>query len=119
MSTRTDRLNSEVQKTLTTILANELKDPRISGMITITKTEVSADLSHAKVFVSILAKNPKEEKTTFDILTKSASFVRKSLSQKLNMRLTPEIHFFKDTTWEEAARMDRLLDSLNIKPEEN
>ena len=43
----------------------------------------------------------------------------KSLSQKLNMRLTPEIHFFKDTTWEEAARMDRLLDSLNIKPEEN
>ena len=42
MSNRTQRLNSEVQKTLTRILANELKDPRISGMITITKTEVSA-----------------------------------------------------------------------------
>ncbi len=119
MSTRTDRLNSEVQKTLTQIIANELKDPRINGMITITKTEVSADLSHAKVFVSILSPNKKAEDLTFNILVNCSSFIRKSLSQKLNMRLTPEIHFFKDTTWEEAAKMDRLLDSLNVKPEEN
>lgn len=119
MSTRTGRLNSEVQKTLTKIIANELKDPRIKGLITITKTEVSADLSHAKVFVSILAENKKAEQTTFDILVNSSSFIRKSLSEKLNMRLTPEIHFFKDTTWEEAAKMDRLLDSLNIKTEED
>lgn len=118
MSTRTDRLNSEVQKTLTKIIANELKDPRLDGMITITKTEVSADLSHAKVFVSVLAKNKKAEDLTFGILVNSAAYIRKSLSQKLNMRLTPEIHFFKDTTWEEAAKMDRLLDSLNITPEE-
>ena len=119
MSNRIDRINSEVQKTLTKILATELKDPRLSGMITITKTEVSADLSHAKVFVSILAKNKKDEQQDFQILCKSAGYIRKSLSQKLNMRLTPELHFFIDTTWEEAAKMDRLLDSLNIKPEGN
>lgn len=119
MSNRIDRINSEVQKTLTKILATELKDPRLSGMITITKTEVSADLSHAKVFVSILAKNKKQEQQDFQILCKSAGYIRKSLSQKLNMRLTPELHFFVDTTWEEAAKMDRLLDSLNIKPEGN
>ncbi len=119
MSTRIERLNSEVQKTLTQILSNELKDPRINGLITITKTEVSADLSHAKVFVSILSNSKKNEEMTFKILQNSSSFIRKSLSQKLNLRLTPEIHFFKDTTWEEAARMDRLLDSLNIKENED
>lgn len=118
MSTRTQRINSEVQKTLTIILANEIKDPRLTALITITKVEVSADLSHAKVFVSILAKNKKEEEQSFSVLKSSSSYIRKSLAQKLNMRLTPEIHFFVDNTWEESAKMDRLLDSLKI-PEEN
>ena len=118
MSTRTMRINSEVQKCLTKILSNELKDPRISGMITITEVDVSGDLSHAKVFVTILGKSKKAEDQTFKILQASSSYIRKSLSQKLNMRITPELHFFIDNTYDESAKMDKLLDSLVIPEEE-
>ena len=117
MSNRIERINSEVHKTLTQILSNELKDPRLKGFITITEVKVSADLSHCKVFVTILTANDKEKAQSFKILQDCASYIRKSLAQKLNMRLTPEIHFFLDETWEEGIKMDKLLDSI-VKPEE-
>ncbi len=113
MSNRIERINSEVHKTLTQILSNELKDPRLKGFITITEVKVSGDLSHCKVFVTIMAENDKEKKQSFKILQDCSSYIRKSLAQKLNMRLTPEIHFFMDETWEEGIKMDKLLDSLS------
>ena len=115
MSNRIERINSEVQKALTQILANEIKDPRLKSFVTITEVKVSGDLSYCKVFVSILAQNEKEKSQSFKILQDSCSFIRKSLAQKINLRLTPEIHFFMDETWEEAAKMDRLLDSISTK----
>lgn len=113
MSNRLERINSEVHKTLTQILANELKDPRLTGFVTITEVKVSGDLSHCKVFITILASSEKEKSQTFKILKDCAPFIRKSLAQKLNMRLTPEIHFFLDETWEEGIKMDKLLDSIS------
>lgn len=118
MSNRLERVNSEVQKSLSKILSNELRDPRIKALVTITKVEVSADFSHAKIFVSLLGANANEESQTFEILKSSASFIRKSLSQKLNLRLTPELHFFIDDAWKEGERMEKIISSLNI-PKEN
>ena len=115
---RIERVNTEVHRALSNILSNELKDPRITGLITIVKTEVSADLSHAKVFITILEKNEKEKQTTFDILKNSEGYIRKSLANKLNMRLTPQIHFFLDNTFDEARKMEELIDSLHIPQEE-
>lgn len=118
MSNKIDRINSEVQKSLTTILANELRDPRINGMITVVGVEVSADLSHCKVFVTVLSPNDKEEKQTFEILKSSSAYIRRSLSQKLNLRMTPALHFFLDDTWKEGAKMDKLLSSIDIPKED-
>jgi len=118
MSNKIDRINSEVQKALTTILANELRDPRITGMITIVDVETSADLSHSKVFVTILTPNEKEEKQTFEGLNSSASYIRRSLSKKLNLRTTPALHFFLDNSWKEGAKMDKILSSIDIPKED-
>jgi len=118
MSNKTDRINSEIHKALTSILSNELRDPRLSGMITIVTVDVSADLSNCKVFVTVLASNEQEEKENFEILKSSASYIRRSLSKKLNLRLTPVIHFYLDNTWKEGAKMDKLLSSLDIPKEE-
>mgnify|MGYP002521090671 CR=1 FL=1 len=116
MNNRIDRINSEVRKAISTIVANEIKDPRVNVFITITKVEVSADLSHCKVFVSLLG-SEENNTQTFNILKSSSSYIRKSLSQKLNMRITPEIHFFLDTSWEEGEKMDKLISKLNIPKE--
>ncbi len=113
MSNRIEKINSEVHKTLTQILANELKDPRLTGFVTITEVKVSGDLSHCKIFVTILAQSEQEKALTFKILKDCAPYIRKSLAQKLNMRLTPEIHFFIDETWEEGIKIDKLLDTIS------
>ena len=117
MSNRLLRINGEVQKALSKIISNDLRDPRINSLITVTRVEVSADLSHAKVFVTILSENDTYKQQTYKILNASSSFIRKALSQELNMRLTPEIHFFLDDTWEKGEHMDNLISKLNIPKE--
>ncbi len=114
MSSKLERINAEIKKTLSIILANQLRDPRISGMVTIVQVGVSADLSNCKVFVSVLAKNEAEEQETFKTLQSSSSYIRKNLAKKLNLRITPALHFLLDQSWKESEKMDRLLSSIDI-----
>lgn len=117
MKNRLNRINSEVKK----VLANSLillRDPQISGFVTITKVETSADIGHTKVWVGILASNDQEREKTFKALQSSSSFFRRELAHKLNMRTTPEVHFFIDNGLLENQKMEALLQSINIPKEE-
>lgn len=113
MNNRLNRVNSEVKKVMANSLAS-LRDPRMSGFITITKVDTSADLGHAKVWVSILAPTDPERENTFKALQASSSFFRKELAHKLNMRITPEVHFFIDNGLLENDKMEKLLQSIEI-----
>lgn len=115
---RFGRIDEEMKKEISTIINYQLKDPNITGLISVTKVNVTADLKYAKVFVSIL--NSKNTKQTLAGLKKSAGFVRTEVAKKINLRLTPEIIFELDDSIEYGARIDSILKEVikEIKPKD-
>ena len=102
---RSFRVNDQIQRDLTELIARELKDPRV-GMVTIQAVEVTADYAHAKVFYSLLTGDPQE---TQDALNQAAGFLRNGLFKRLHIHTVPTLHFVFDRTTERAADMNALI----------
>ena len=113
--TRFNRVDEEIKKQVSMILMNDIKDPNLSGLISVTKAKVTPDLKYAKVYVSIL--NAKDVKKDLAILKKSAGLTRSMLAKRMNLRITPEIIFELDDSMEYGARIDSIL--KEILPEKN
>ena len=114
--TRLGRIEEEYKKELSLIIDYKIKNPNVTGMISVTKVKVTNDLKFAKVSVSIL--NSKNVKNTLAGLKKSAGFVRSELAKKVNLRSTPEIIFELDESLEYGARIDSILKEIMPKKEE-
>lgn len=115
---RLQRINSEIKRALASILAEEIHDPRLTGLISIVNVNTTNDLSHCTIMVSIYDKDKKEVIKKFNALQHSAGFIRKLLASKADLRITPELHFKLDEGFENSEKMNKLIDSLNI-PKEN
>ena len=113
---RLNRINEELRKELSSILAYELKNPNITGMLSVTKVKITPDFKYAKVYVSIL--NSKNIKDTLAGLKKSAGFLRSELARRVNLRNTPELIFELDDSLEYGARIDSILKEIMPKKEE-
>ena len=107
---RYERINEEYRKEISSIIDNKLKNPNVTGLISVTKVKVTQDLKFAKVYVSIL--NSKNLKDTLAGLKKSAGFVRSELARTVNLRNTPEIIFELDDSLEYGARIDSILKDI-------
>jgi ribosome-binding factor A len=105
---RTGRLADQLQRSLSELIRLELKDPRVH-MVTITGVEVSADASHAKVFVTTLDA-PEQRKDMLAGLVHAAGFLRSALSRRLAVRIVPQLHFVYDESVERGTRLSRLID---------
>lgn len=116
-SNRLNRIDEEMKKEISHIITYDLKDPNITGLISVTKVKVSGDLKYAKVYVSML--NAKDNKQVLAALKKSAGFVRTEVAKRINLRTTPEIIFIFDDSIEYGARIDTILKNVikGIKPE--
>lgn len=116
-SNRLNRIDEEMKKEISHIITYDLKDPNITGLISVTKVKVSGDLKYAKVYVSML--NTKDNKQVLAALKKSAGFVRTEVAKRINLRTTPEIIFIFDDSIEYGARIDTILKNVikDIKPE--
>lgn len=116
-SNRLNRIDEEMKKEISHIITYDLKDPNITGLISVTKVKVSGDLKYAKVYVSML--NAKDNKQVLAALKKSAGFVRTEVAKRINLRTTPEIIFIFDDSIEYGARIDTILKNVikYIKPE--
>ena len=101
---RLGRIDEELRKELSQIISYEIKDPNLTGLISVTKVKITPDLKYAKVYVSIL--NSKSEKDTMDTLKRSAGFVRTLIAKRINLRITPELIFEKDDSMEYGARIE-------------
>jgi len=104
---RSRRVGDQVQRSLSELLRREVRDPRL-GSITLTEVRMSQDLSHAKVFYSVLGGN-RDAALTQEILDEAAGMLRGRLGRALGLRHAPEIHFEADTLLEEGARMTDLI----------
>ena len=116
-SNRLNRIDEEMKKEISHIITYDLKDPNITGLISVTTVKVSGDLKYAKVYVSML--NAKDNKQVLAALKKSAGFVRTEVAKRINLRTTPEIIFIFDDSIEYGARIDTILKNVikDIKPE--
>lgn len=89
-----ERINEELKRTLSNIINYELKDPKITGIISVTDVKTTPDLKYSRVYVSIL--NAKNKKATLARLKKSSGFIRSEVAKEINLRLTPELVFLLD-----------------------
>lgn len=105
---RADRVAEAIREEIATFLAESAKDPRIVGFVTVTGVEVSPDLRHAKVFVSVMGSEA-EKAATFEGLASTASHLRSRVGRALRLRVAPEIHFREDESVARAARIESLL----------
>jgi ribosome-binding factor A len=105
---RAEKVGHAIQKEVGHLLQEEIKDPRI-GFATVVRVQVTADLRHAKVYVSILGDAPQKERA-LEGLASSVGFVRRRLGQTLRLRYTPAVTFCLDETAEHAIRIRRLLE---------
>jgi ribosome-binding factor A len=108
---RGSRINEEVKKELSNIIRNDLKDPRISAMVSITNVSVTKDLRYAKVYVSIFGK-AEEKESTLIALKNSSGFLRRELGNRMNLRLTPQIIIELDESLEHSMHIEKLLHEI-------
>jgi ribosome-binding factor A len=108
---RGDRVAAAIREVVATFLAEEAKDPRITSFVTVTGVEVTRDLRHAKVFVSVMGSDAERAKT-FEGLASVASFLRARVGQALRLRLAPEISFKPDESVAHAAHIENLLSKI-------
>ena len=107
-SQRAQRVADQMQRELSQLLREEVKDPRV-GSITITSIEVSADLSHAKVFFTHLAGREQAD-AAVQALQRTAGFLRTELSHRLGLYSVPQVHFAYDDSIEAGLRLSQLID---------
>ena len=102
--TRLGRINEELRKEISHIISFELKDPNLTGLISVTRAKITPDLKYAKVYVSIL--NAKSEEKTMKALQYSEGFIRTQIARTINLRINPQIIFEKDDSIEYGAKID-------------
>jgi len=108
MSRRLQRLNHLFQEELAELVRSELRDPRLSTLLSITRVDVSADLENADVYVSVMGA-PEEKSASMSALTAAGPFLRRQLLERVHIRRIPSLHFRLDESIEEAAHILDLM----------
>lgn len=114
MKVRPNRVAEEIKKELVNIIRNDIKDPRINGLVSVTDVEVTSDISYAKVFISKYG-TPEQREEAIKGLEKAAGFIRSELSNRLKLRYVPELIFKLDDSLEYGAKIEKLLNHINEK----
>jgi len=105
---RNNRLTGEMKKIISEIIKRDVKDPRISEMLSITDINITEDLKSAKVYVSIYG----ESEPTIEALNRAKGFIRKELSRKMKIRTVPELFFEKDFSIEKGIYISNLINQV-------
>ena len=113
-SIKNTRINGEVQKELSKIIREEIKDPRIHPMTSVMAVEVAPELKTCKAFISVLG-NEEAKQSTIKGLKNAEGYIRRELARTLNLRNTPEIRFILDESIEYGVNMSKLIDDVMMK----
>jgi len=114
---RVIRISEEIKREVSDIIQNELKDPRVTGLISVTKAVATKDMRYAKIYVSIMA-DAEEQKSILQGLKNAAGFIRKEVGQRINIRYTPEIIFELDNSIEYGIKISNILKQISTDKEE-
>ena len=110
MTTRQEKVKEFLKEEISDILRRDLKDPRL-GFVTVTDSEITVDLRHAKIYVSIMGTD-KEREESMAVLKNSQRFVRQAFAKRCTMKVLPEIEFRLDESVDRGARISELLEQI-------
>lgn len=111
--TRLRKIAEEIKRIVSSVLMNELKDPRLPKIISITKVDVKADLKTAVIYVSAIDKTAVDREEMIEVLNKARGLFRKAIGDELKVFNTPDPRFIYDDSIEKGMEMDELLRKLN------
>ena len=111
-SIKNTRVNAEVQRELSNILRDGIKDPRVAPMTSVVAVEVAPDLKTCKAYISVLG-DEKAQKDTITGLQSAEGYIRRELAHRVNLRNTPEIRFIVDQSIEYGVNISRKIDEVN------
>ena len=111
MSERILRVNSEIQKAISNIIATELKNPMIKGLITVTKVDTTVDLDQSKIYLSIFDEETRED--VFNAIRHSAGFIRRELASRVDLRKVPFLTFYLDTSYDYGKKIEDTINKIN------
>jgi len=108
---RTIKIQGEMKRALSEFFFQEIKDPRMSPMATVSRVQVTPDLKYAKVYISVYDTEEKRE-STIVALTSAEAFIRSKVNAKIRMRRIPNMEFVLDDSIEYAVKMSKLIDEV-------
>ena len=119
---RTQRIGDQMQRELAQLIRREVKDPRV-GLVTITAVDVSRDVGHAKIFITVMGVEGAEDiSQTLKVLNSAAGFLRMQLAKEMKLRSVPQLHFHYDESVSRGAHLSALIERAvaedNLHPED-
>lgn len=111
------RLEQDVKVALSNIITYDVKEPSVTGLISVTDVKITPDQKYAKVYVSVFGKQNKEK--VIEALKKATGYIKGELARKVRMRNIPSLQFELDDSIEYGAYMDKVIDEVMKKDEEN
>ena len=116
MSIKQERMSGRIRKILSQLILREVADPRLQG-ITITEVEIDPELMFAKVYVNALGEEERQAEVMF-ALERAKGYLRREVAKRVRLRKAPELVFYWDESLERGERINELLSTLEIPPEE-
>ncbi|MBE7076789.1 MAG: 30S ribosome-binding factor RbfA [Clostridiales bacterium] len=112
---RLERINSQLQKEISFIIDNKIRDPQIDAIIGVSAVEITPDLADANVYITSLGSTPKEE--VIARIKGAGSYIRKELAKRIRLRITPRLNFKLDTSEDYYNKIDNILKNITYSTE--
>ena len=112
MTRRTQRVNELIRGEISLLLQRQVKDPRLCGLVTVTEVSTSADLKHAKIYISVMG-GETEKREALAGLERASSFFRRELAERLSLRRIPELSFCRDDSIEHGSHLLKLIEQVS------
>lgn len=112
MVSRADRVRKALIREISDLLRKDVKDPRVTGIVSVTDVELSTDCRHAKVFVSVYG-DQEAQNSTMKALESCTGFIRSEIGKRINLRFAPEIVFKIDHSLERGSRVSLILEKIS------
>jgi len=113
MTLRNERVRKALMKEIADILQREIRDSRISGIVSILDVEVSHDNSYAKVYYSVFGGGEEAKEKTIEAIKQNTPKIRHEVGKRIRLRLTPELRFIYDESIERGAKVNEIIEKLS------
>ncbi|NSW90730.1 MAG: 30S ribosome-binding factor RbfA [Firmicutes bacterium] len=108
MTQRIYRISEEIKREISSIIQNELKDPRLPEFVSVVSVDTTRDLRYARVYISVLG-NEEDKKNAIEGLKNAAGFIRREIGHRIKLRYTPELIFELDNSIEQGIYINKLI----------